>query len=44
MSNEKALPCLSGKGLTKIFGNNKTKNLAVDHVDFEFLRERLSQL
>jgi len=36
MSDEKMLPCLSGKGLTKIFGNNKTENIAVDHVDFEF--------
>jgi len=36
MSNEKKAPCLSGKGLTKIFGNNKTRNVAVDHIDFEF--------
>lgn len=36
MSDEKALPCLSGKKLVKVFGNNKTKTVAVDHVDFEF--------
>lgn len=36
MSNEKVLPCLSGKQLVKVFGNNKTKTVAVDHVDFEF--------
>jgi peptide/nickel transport system ATP-binding protein len=38
MSNEKKVPCLSGKGLTKIFGNHKTRTVAVDHVDFEFHR------
>jgi len=36
MINEKKVPCLSGKGLTKIFGSNKSRNVAVDHVDFEF--------
>lgn len=36
MSNEKNIPCLSGKGITKIFGNNKTRTVAVDHVDFDF--------
>lgn len=38
MSDEKIVPCLSGKGLTKIFGNNKNKTIAVDHVDFEFYK------
>ena len=28
--------CLSGKGLTKVFGFGRTKTVAVDHVDFEF--------
>ena len=28
--------CLSGKGLTKIFGLGRQKTLAVDHVDFDF--------
>ena len=38
MSNEKMVPCLSGKGITKIFGNNKTRTVAVDHVDFQFCK------
>ncbi len=29
-------PCLSGTGLTKVFGFGRTKTLAVDHVDFDF--------
>ncbi len=29
-------PCLTGKGLTKVFGFGRTKTLAVDHVDFTF--------
>ncbi|WP_081675782.1 ABC transporter ATP-binding protein [Butyrivibrio sp. AC2005] len=29
-------PCLSGRGLTKIFGVGKTQKVAVDHVDFDF--------
>jgi len=29
-------PCLSGSGLTKVFGNGRRKNVAVDHVDFDF--------
>jgi peptide/nickel transport system ATP-binding protein len=29
-------PCLSGQGLTKIFGNGRQKCCAVDHVDFCF--------
>ncbi|SKA73792.1 peptide/nickel transport system ATP-binding protein [Clostridium sp. USBA 49] len=38
MSNGEKTPCLSGKGITKIYGNNKTRTLAVDHVDFEFAK------
>ena len=29
-------PCLSGRGLTKIFGLGRQKTVAVDHVDFDF--------
>lgn len=36
MSDVKNVPCLSGKGLTKIYVNSKTKTIAVDHVDFQF--------
>jgi peptide/nickel transport system ATP-binding protein len=35
MPEEKKL-CLSGKGVTKIFGFGRTRTLAVDHVDFQF--------
>jgi len=35
MPDEKKL-CLSGKGLTKVFGFGRQKTLAVDHVDFNF--------
>lgn len=35
MSNTKPL-CLSGKGVTKVFGLGDKKTIAVDHVDFEF--------
>ncbi len=28
--------CLSGRGVTKIFGNGKKQVVAVDHVDFDF--------
>ncbi|MGC9521892.1 MAG: ABC transporter ATP-binding protein [Anaerolineae bacterium] len=28
--------CLSGKGLTKVFGLGREKTVAVDHVDFDF--------
>jgi len=28
--------CLSGKGLTKVFGFGRTRTVAVDHVDFNF--------
>jgi peptide/nickel transport system ATP-binding protein len=34
-------PCLSGKGLTKVFGFGRTKTVAVDHVDFEFYEGEL---
>lgn len=29
-------PCLSGRGLTKVFGVGRTRTVAVDHVDFDF--------
>ncbi len=29
-------PCLSGTGLTKVFGFGRTRTVAVDHVDFDF--------
>jgi peptide/nickel transport system ATP-binding protein len=35
MPDEKKL-CLSGSGLTKIFGFGRQRTLAVDHVDFKF--------
>ena len=35
MSDSKQL-CLSGKGVTKVFGYGSKKTVAVDHVDFEF--------
>lgn len=35
MPNRRNL-CLSGTGLTKVFGFGRTKTVAVDHVDFEF--------
>lgn len=34
--NREGVPYLSGKGVTRIFGSNKTRTVAVDHVDFEF--------
>jgi peptide/nickel transport system ATP-binding protein len=37
MPGEKDL-CLSGTGVTKIFGFGRTRTVAVDHVDFEFHR------
>ena len=37
MSETKSL-CLSGKGVTKIFGFGDNKTVAVDHVDFEFYK------
>jgi len=35
MPSEKT-PCLSGRGVTKIFGSGRTRTVAVDHVDFDF--------
>ncbi len=35
MSDTRPL-CLSGKGVTKVFGFGDKKTVAVDHVDFEF--------
>jgi peptide/nickel transport system ATP-binding protein len=35
MPDEKR-PCLSGIGLTKVFGFGRTRTVAVDHVDFDF--------
>ena len=39
MSNREL--CLSGTGVTKIFGIGKKRTLAVDHVDFEFYKGEL---
>jgi len=36
MSNENRELCLSGTGITKVFGFGNKKTVAVDHVDFEF--------
>lgn len=33
---DKKRPCLSGRGLTKVFGFGRTRTVAVDHVDFDF--------
>jgi peptide/nickel transport system ATP-binding protein len=35
MPNKKS-SCLSGRGLTKVFGVGHTRTVAVDHVDFDF--------
>ncbi|HQF71442.1 MAG TPA: dipeptide/oligopeptide/nickel ABC transporter ATP-binding protein, partial [Promineifilum sp.] len=35
MSADKPL-CLSGRGVTKVFGLGRNKTVAVDHVDFDF--------
>ena len=35
MPDERKL-CLSGTGLTKVFGLGRLKTVAVDHVDFNF--------
>jgi len=35
MSEQRQL-CLSGKGVTKVYGHGKTKTIAVNDVDFEF--------
>ena len=39
--NDAKEPCLSGTGVTKIFGIGRGKTVAVDHVDFEFYRGEL---
>ena len=36
MSDKKRAECLTGKGVTKIFGMGDRKTVAVDHVDFDF--------
>jgi peptide/nickel transport system ATP-binding protein len=36
--------CLSGKGVTKIFGFGRTRTLAVDHVDFEFYEGEIASI
>ena len=36
MSSEKRELCLSGTGVTKVFGFGEKKTVAVDHVDFSF--------
>jgi peptide/nickel transport system ATP-binding protein len=43
MSNEKKL-CLSGLGLTKVFGIGRQKTVAVDHVDFNFYESEIVSL
>jgi peptide/nickel transport system ATP-binding protein len=43
MSDNKNL-CLSGKGVTKVFGFGEKKTVAVDHVDFEFYKGELSSI
>lgn len=34
--SDAAQPCLTGRGLTKVFGLGRSKTVAVDHVDFTF--------
>jgi len=43
MPEDKKL-CLSGKGVTKIFGFGRTKTQAVDHVDFEFYEGEIASI
>jgi peptide/nickel transport system ATP-binding protein len=43
MPEEKKL-CLSGKGVTKIFGFGRTRTLAVDHVDFQFYEGEIASI
>jgi peptide/nickel transport system ATP-binding protein len=40
MPDEKGV-CLSGSGLTKVFGFGRQKTVAVDHVDFKFYEGEL---
>lgn len=39
--NDKKSICLSGKGITKVFGIGEKKTVAVDHVDFNFYQGEL---
>lgn len=43
MANEKKL-CLSGAGVTKVFGFGRQKTVAVDHVDFNFYEGEIVSL
>ena len=43
MPEDKKL-CLSGKGVTKIFGFGRTRTLAVDRVDFEFYEGEIASI
>jgi len=43
MPEEKKL-CLSGSGVTKVFGFGRTKTLAVDHVDFNFYEGEIASI
>lgn len=43
MPEDKKL-CLSGSGVTKIFGFGRTKTLAVDHVDFNFYEGEIASI
>ncbi len=36
MTSDRTNSCLSGQGLTKVFGFGRRKTVAVDHVDFDF--------
>ncbi len=36
--------CLSGKGVTKIFGFGRNRTLAVDHVDFDFYEGEIASI
>ena len=38
MNKEKLIPCLSGRGVTKIFGSSKINTVAVDNIDFDFYK------
>ena len=41
MHNKERELCLSGKGVTKVFGTGSKKVVAVDNVDFEFYQGEL---
>jgi peptide/nickel transport system ATP-binding protein len=43
MPNEKKL-CLSGSGVTKVFGFGRQKTVAVDHVDFNFYEGEIASI